>query len=371
MRNRLVIVIVTVLSLALVLGLPLLAIQWRADGLAAQHLDRVRDALALARHEVQPRASLASRPEVAGLPTGPIGRASVLPGGPGGPDPDGFDRLEQRLVAIEQDVLGGMHLTFLSLLVISVGAVVIVAGLLHVLDRRRMWRATRRVHQLAHEGLRSHESERLRVARELHDGACQVLVSTRWLLERALLPSVARVEPAAPAIGEALERLDLALREVRHVSNDLYPPRLDSLGLAAALEAMVSDADGQNGTRVRFSSNVGQLAFDLPISAILFRIAQEALSNALRHARAGTIVVTFTASRRRVSLSVVDDGQGFDLSALARSTGTGESGLRRMRDRMQALGGRFRLRTDTGRGTRVSVALPTHVAVRRSTQPSG
>ena len=212
---------------------------------------------------------------------------------------------------------------------------------------------------MTRDELRLQESQGLRLARELHDGACQVLLSTRWLLERALLPSVARAEPVGPVIGEALARLDRAHREVREVSSELYPPRLDSLGLTAALEAMAGDADGQGGARVRFSSNAGELAFDLPMAAVLFRIGQEALSNALRHARARTIVVSFTASPQRVSLSVVDDGRGFDRSAFPRSTRAGPSGLRLMRDRMQMLGGGFRLRTDAGRGTRLSVAPPT------------
>ncbi len=363
-RTSLVIVIVSILSLTL--GLALQAIEWRTIDVANRQREQVRDALMMAGRDAQAPTQMSPDVGRAGAPDSASPSSSMRPGRG---DPDDLERLDQQLADIEGSALAAMRRTAATALAVGVVAGIIAAGLLHALDRQRRRRASRRTRRLTRDALRLHESQGLRLARELHDGACQVLLSTRWLLERALLPSVARAEPAGPVIGEALARLDRAHREVREVSSELYPPRLDSLGLTAALEAMAGDADGQGGARVRFSSNAGELAFDLPMAAVLFRIGQEALSNALRHARARTIVVSFTASPQRVSLSVVDDGRGFDRSALPRSTRAGPSGLRLMRDRMQMLGGGFRLRTDAGRGTRVSVALPTRLVLRRRQRP--
>lgn len=155
----------------------------------------------------------------------------------------------------------------------------------------------------------------------------------------------------------ALERLNGTLAEVRHISHALRPALLDTLGLAAALEHLAGEFDAAGGTH--FQARVEGDEIELPEAAktALFRIAQEALNNAARHAHATTVAVTLRfEADGGVTLEVQDDGQGFDADA-AQAVADQGLGLRSMRERAAALGARLSLVTSPGLGSRLTVKL--------------
>ncbi|MER5931069.1 sensor histidine kinase [Streptomyces sp. NPDC002054] len=198
-------------------------------------------------------------------------------------------------------------------------------------------------------------AERERLAREIHDTLAQGLSSIQLLLRAAerTLPADA---PAGPHIARAREAAQENLAEARRFVRALTPPDLEHGSLAAALERLCGSAPGP---RVRFSLSgpVRPTPLPTPYEVALLRIAQSALANVVRHARAGRAEITLTFMDASVTLDVVDDGTGFDPS-LAASAGGGGFGLPAMRSRAESLGGIFTVESAPGQGTAVAVTLP-------------
>ncbi|MFB6617252.1 sensor histidine kinase [Streptomyces sp. NPDC056367] len=238
-------------------------------------------------------------------------------------------------------------------------------------------------------------AERERLAREIHDTLAQGLSSIQLLLraaERALSEAPAGgARPAPPAaetaraltasagsgagattagsgaevsaaqaaalghIARAREAAQENLAEARRFVRALTPPDLEHGSLAAALERLCA---GAPGPRVRFSLSGSPRALPTPYEVALLRIAQSALANVVRHARADRAEITLTFMDTSVTLDIVDDGRGFDPSSAASASGDGGFGLPAMRSRAETLGGLFTVESDPGQGTAVAVTLP-------------
>ncbi|MFD5418955.1 sensor histidine kinase [Streptomyces sp. NPDC127069] len=204
-------------------------------------------------------------------------------------------------------------------------------------------------------------AERERLAREIHDTLAQGLSSIQLLLraaERALSedPAAGSPTPAAAAlahIGRAREAAQENLAEARRFVRALTPPDLEHGSLAAALERLCS---GAPGPRVRFSVSGTPRELPTPYEVALLRIAQSALANVVRHARADRAEITLTFMDTSVTLDVVDDGRGFDPASAP--SGEGGFGLPAMRARAESLGGLFTVESAPGQGTAVAVTLP-------------
>ena len=195
--------------------------------------------------------------------------------------------------------------------------------------------------------LEAQELERKRLARELHDETGQALT--------AILLGLKPLEATAPATAGSLRELvKNALASVRKLSIDLRPAVLDDFGLVAALERVRDDLNERSDLTIGLT--VVGLSERLPedIETMLYRVAQEAVANAVRHAEARTIQITLERSHGEViSLTVTDDGRGFDPEL----TGTARFGLVGMRERTALLGGAFHIDSTPGQGTRISATI--------------
>jgi len=192
--------------------------------------------------------------------------------------------------------------------------------------------------------------ERARLARELHDAVSQRLFSIR-LHARAAQVLVAK-DPAR-AVGELEAIAELGAQahgELRAVIDGLAPAGLD--GLAESLRRYASLAGRAHGLEVRLTA-VDVPELDPQVQAAAFRVAQEALHNALRHAGAREVSLTLSRARGRVVLEVADDGTGFDPELAPPGLG-----LASMRERAAAVGGQLRVSSAPGAGTRVRLAVP-------------
>ncbi|CAM5622197.1 two-component sensor histidine kinase [Streptomyces avidinii] len=233
-------------------------------------------------------------------------------------------------------------------------------------------------------------AERERLAREIHDTLAQGLSSIQLLLraaERTLAEGTAGTpgptgaasaasaagpaRPPAPAgaagapvdaaaaaaalghIGRAREAAQENLAEARRFVRALTPPDLEHGSLPAALERLCAAAPGP---RVRFSLSGAARPLPTPYEVALLRIAQSALANVVRHARAGRAEITLTFMDTSVTLDIVDDGTGFDPSCAP--SGEGGFGLPAMRSRAETLSGLFTVESSPGQGTAVAVTLP-------------
>jgi signal transduction histidine kinase len=199
------------------------------------------------------------------------------------------------------------------------------------------------------------EEERLRISRELHDETAQELVHLVRGLEQ--IRDYPDITPAA-SVDELIEGTREAIKSVRRFSRDLRPSVLDDLGLTAAIEAIVEDTDAKlpGGAVLRVTGEVERVAE--PVEVALFRVAQESLRNVEKHARATSAAVELDFKPDATTLSVSDDGAGFDasrsVSDLARA---GKLGLVGMKERCKLVGGSFDLQSSPSEGTHVTVAV--------------
>lgn len=215
---------------------------------------------------------------------------------------------------------------------------------------------SRELHDMSRRLLEAQESERRTINRELHDRIGQNL-SVLNLNLKLLSTELSKDRPRAPVtrLDDMQKLLEATTAQVRDVMADLRPPALDDYGLFAALRVHAESLGARINTPV---SVVGGDLAPRPASAVemaLFRIAQETLANTAKHARAKRVEVTLAATAERVTLTIADDGVGFDV-ANGRS-GQASWGLAVMRERAEAIGGVLRLESAPGRGTRVSTEL--------------
>jgi signal transduction histidine kinase len=210
-----------------------------------------------------------------------------------------------------------------------------------------------RVRRLAAQVISAQDEERARVARELHDSTAQMLAAVMLQL------GVAARESTSLALDQRIatlrEMVSDALEEVRSLSHTIHPRVLDDLGLAAALEWIARQTREQDSLDVEVFADDGPAIPKLPAS-VLYRIAQEALRNAVRHAQARRVELWLRRAPGTATLEVVDDGRGFDVRrAEKRRPGMG---LFSMRERVGLVNGTLALVSAPGRGTRVVATVP-------------
>lgn len=192
------------------------------------------------------------------------------------------------------------------------------------------------------------EDERLTLSRELHDDIGQSITAIKLGATSLLDDDPVRRE----IIDEIVAVADQTVVKLRNLSLLLRPPQLDSLGLEAALRAQVALLERNTRTRITLQVQPLPRRPEAAVELACFRIAQEALTNALRHAGARTIDVSIDVHERSLRLRVDDDGRGFD-PAMGHGLG-----LLTMRERAQQLGGTLVIDTAAGNGTRVCALLP-------------
>jgi PAS domain S-box-containing protein len=209
----------------------------------------------------------------------------------------------------------------------------------------------------ARERLQAAESERARWARELHDETLQGLAALHVLLFSASRATTG--EGMGERIAQAQEQIEEEMEKLRGLISELRPAALDELGLEASVRDLAERTQAVYGLEVETlvdlppSGGGDPHRLDAEVETAAYRIVQESLSNAARHAGASRVVVELARRNGALEVSVRDDGSGFDPG----SAGSG-FGLRGMRERVDLLAGSFEIASGAGRGTRVAAALP-------------
>ncbi len=229
-----------------------------------------------------------------------------------------------------------------AIAVLSTLAVVAAALLINLNEQRK---ADARLRAMAGQIVMTQEDERARVARELHDGVSQSLVSAKFVFESALEGLRQEHQPAGRSVTtleSGISRLREVLGDLRRISHDLRPALLDDLGLAHALEHLAREWSQRTGVSVdaRCAENFGELPE--AVGTALFRVTQEALANVEHHAQAQRVRLSLQRVGRGLVLEIEDDGRGFDAEGTLRSARRG-LGLTHMRERIESLGGRWAL----------------------------
>jgi two-component system, NarL family, sensor histidine kinase UhpB len=209
---------------------------------------------------------------------------------------------------------------------------------------------------LADRVIDAQEAERKRIARELHDDTAQLLFAQ--LLRVSALSSSPHheVRETASQIGEMMSE---AMESVRRLGHELRPPALDDLGLKDALEDLANRMSEQMGIPVEFSTSDFRKRVDPAVELVLYRVAQEALTNTWKHAHATRVRGGVTRDDDGVRLVIEDDGIGFDASAPRGSDGRGIGmGLFGMAERVELVGGTLTVDGARHPGTRIDAYIP-------------
>jgi signal transduction histidine kinase len=212
--------------------------------------------------------------------------------------------------------------------------------------------ANRQLRELSNSLTQVREQERTRISRELHDDLGQQLtglkLSLSWLGNRIKDGR----ETAARNVDDMRYQLDGAIASVRRIAAELRPRVLDDRDFAEALTWQTREFTRHSGLEVSLNLQAGALVTDNRLATALFRITQEALTNVVRHAQASQVSISLTEQDGRLTLSIRDDGVGFD-----GSLGMTGVGLVGMRERCTAIGGVFDIASTEGSGTAVSVSV--------------
>jgi signal transduction histidine kinase len=203
------------------------------------------------------------------------------------------------------------------------------------------------------------EEERRALSRELHDELGQSLTALKLRLQLR-----ARNAEPVPEIGGSMDPLALVdelISRVREISVDLRPPLLDEVGLVSALRVYAENQAAVSGLTIELEADesaeakTARLPPDYEIAC--FRVVQESITNAIRHAAAHRLRVSITRSTNGIRLAIRDDGRGFDPETLDAAATRGHLGVVGMRERIRGRGGRFKLTSHPGAGTSVEVEL--------------
>jgi signal transduction histidine kinase len=203
--------------------------------------------------------------------------------------------------------------------------------------------------QRLHDSIAAAESERGRWARELHDETLQGLASLKLSLAGTLKANPDRTRSV---IESAVTQLERDINALRAIITDLRPAALDELGLEPALRTLVAGVAKGAGLRARVSIKLGAVRLDADVETIAYRVAQEALTNVVKHADARTVTVELILDAERLRLIVADDGRGF---GEVHDAGYGIAG---MRERAALASGVLEIARAAGGGTRVALELP-------------
>lgn len=228
----------------------------------------------------------------------------------------------------------------------------LIAGSLHQARLHRQLSTRERAHEdFAEQVIAAQESERRRLAGDIHDGISQRLVGLTYRLDAAARAiDDADQASAAEQMEKARDLVDLTLAEARSAISGLRPPVLDDLGLAGGLASLAASIP-----EVDLELDLADDRLPEHIEVALYRIAQECAQNVVKHSRALVATVTFMVADGVARLEVTDNGVGFDAVPGARSAGYG---MLSMAERAELVGGALVVRSRPGGGTTVTVTVP-------------
>ncbi|HWC05479.1 MAG TPA: histidine kinase, partial [Methylomirabilota bacterium] len=236
----------------------------------------------------------------------------------------------------------------------------LIGGLLvHRAQRRRaqarLAESVEQIQTLAGRLITAQEEERRRIARELHDGVNQKLSALSIALATLGRSAPSRAADLTGALARLQERAAGLVEEIRQLSHELHPGVLQHVGLVAALQGYCEEFEGEHGLAVTFRADEDLGVVPIDRALCLYRATQEALGNVAKHAKARHVRVSVVRGHNDVTLTVADDGCGFDL---AEARGRGGLGLISLDERARLVGGQVTIRSGLQGGTEVQILVP-------------
>ena len=225
-------------------------------------------------------------------------------------------------------------------------------------------RSREHLRRLSLKVLSAQEDERKRISHELHDATGQALLALKLHLEMLAEQIPSEMKSQREEISEAHAIAIQAIEEIRRLVADLRPPKLDDLGLLPTLRGVIKDFSRKFRIETRLKKVKLYRRLPSDLETALYRIFQEALTNAAKHAKATEISISLERVEHRVIATIADNGIGFDPAALSRKRGR-RFGLAGIQERVDLMGGSFKIVSRKGKGTELRVELPIPAAARK------
>jgi signal transduction histidine kinase len=215
-----------------------------------------------------------------------------------------------------------------------------------------------RMHRLSRRVLMAQEEERREISRELHDEIAQILTGINVQLASLKFESGISNSSLSEHISSTQRLVEKSVDIVHQFARDLRPTLLDDLGLIPALHSYLKAFAKRTGLRVAFSAFAGVEKMRNDSRIVLYRVAQAALVNVAQHAHASRVSLALRSQPKAVLLEIKDDGKSFDVGRVLDPVKNKRLGLIGMRERVEMVGGSFRVESAPGRGTTISAVLP-------------
>jgi signal transduction histidine kinase len=211
---------------------------------------------------------------------------------------------------------------------------------------------------LSHRLLSVQEEERKRISRELHDVIAQFLTSINLRLTALKMAARANTQEFTRNIERTQQLVEKSVDIVHRFAFDLRPAVLDDLGLVPALHSFSKNFSKQTGIRVNLTAVAVVSQLDNDCRTVLYRVAQEALTNVARHAQASRVDVSIQRLPKTVHMQIKDNGKSFDVKRIFHAGKSKRLGLLGMRERVEMVGGQFTVESSHGQGTTIQVQIP-------------
>ncbi len=218
---------------------------------------------------------------------------------------------------------------------------------------RRLRRGQQERERLLHQAIESSETERRRIASELHDGVVQDLSGVSFTLAAA----ARRNGETDGVLTQSSQHLRDTIQSLRSMLVDIYPPNLQEEGIEAALSDLLARLRSR-GVTTELETDLDLVRLSPSSTALLYRVAQEALRNVVGHSQATRVAVKVHGGADLVTMSIDDDGRGFESAEAESARQEGHFGLRLMGDLVAEAGGELRVSSAPGQGTNVEVRVP-------------
>ena len=228
--------------------------------------------------------------------------------------------------------------------------------------------------RLSQEILSAHEEERKKISRELHDEIGQTLTAVNVKLSALKIQAADNTQGLKTRIASTQRLVERSMNSVHQFARRLRPPLLDDLGLIPALHSYMKDFTKRTRIPIHFAAFAGIERLDIDKRTVLYRVAQEALTNVAKHARASRVNLTIVKLRGDVYMDVQDDGRAFSVERALVPMRNQRLGLLGMRERVEMVGGSFTVESERNNGTLVRAQIPSGAgrrATRRAPNGSG
>jgi signal transduction histidine kinase len=211
---------------------------------------------------------------------------------------------------------------------------------------------------LSRQILSAQEDERKEISRELHDVIAQTLTGINIRLATLKKEAAINIAGLDRNIARTQLLVEKSVNIVHRFARELRPTVLDDLGLIPALHSFMKNFTTRTGVRTHLTAFAGVEELDTAKRTVLFRVAQEALTNVARHAHASRAAVTIQKLPDSICMKIQDDGKSFRVQQVIRSRGRKHLGLLGMRERVEMVGGKFIVKSLSGKGTTIQALIP-------------